>query len=74
MALDQPIYHPGVINVYMAKAPGAASAFDGSGTVWFKVAQVTAVTDGGQSINWPSLSKLIMMVAHRNPERDIISP
>jgi len=56
MALDQPIYHPGVINVYMAKAPGAASAFDGSGTVWFKVAQVTAVTDGGQTINWPSLN------------------
>ncbi|CAL1712305.1 unnamed protein product [Somion occarium] len=56
LALDQPIYHPGVINVYMAKAPGSASAFDGSGTVWFKVKEITAQTDGGQSINWPSLN------------------
>ncbi|KAL4249399.1 Endo-beta-1,4-glucanase D [Abortiporus biennis] len=56
LALDQPIYHPGVINVYMAKAPGAASDFDGSGTVWFKVKEVSAVTDGGSSINWPSLN------------------
>ncbi|KAI0071147.1 family 61 glycoside hydrolase [Panus rudis PR-1116 ss-1] len=55
VALDQAIYHPGVVNVYMAKAPGAASAFDGSGTVWFKVKEVTAVTDGGNSISWPSV-------------------
>lgn len=41
----------------MAKAPGAASAFDGSGAVWFKVKEVTAQTDGGSTINWPSLSK-----------------
>lgn len=41
----------------MAKAPGKASAFDGSGAVWFKVKEVTAVTDGGKSINFPSLSK-----------------
>lgn len=31
------ISHPGAVNVYMAKAPGAASAFDGKGAVWFKV-------------------------------------
>jgi hypothetical protein len=42
----------------MAKAPGKAAAYDGSGTTWFKVSQVTAVTDGGTTINWPSLSEL----------------
>ncbi|KAF7436065.1 hypothetical protein PC9H_002891 [Pleurotus ostreatus] len=38
-ALDQAIFHQGTLNVYMAKAPDnvAASDFDGSGTVWFKV-------------------------------------
>ncbi|CAE6421227.1 unnamed protein product [Rhizoctonia solani] len=53
-ALDQPIYHAGVINVYMAKAPSTAAAFDGSGNVWFKVYQLSAVTDGGSSIKFPS--------------------
>ena len=53
-ALDQAIYHPGVLNIYMAKAPGAANAFDGSGQVWFKVKQISAVTDGGNSIKWPT--------------------
>ena len=43
------------ITVYMAKAPGSASAFDGAGNVWFKVKEVTAQTDGGKTINWPSL-------------------
>lgn len=42
----------------MAKAPAAAAAFDGSGAVWFKVKEVTAQTDGGKTINWPSLGKL----------------
>ncbi|KAF9568717.1 glycoside hydrolase family 61 protein [Agrocybe pediades] len=53
---DGPIYHPGVINVYMAKAPnGDASSFDGSGNVWFKVYQMTAVANG-QTITFPSAS------------------
>ncbi|KAF9568718.1 glycoside hydrolase family 61 protein A [Agrocybe pediades] len=53
---DQAIYHPGVINVYMAKAPnGDASSFDGSGQVWFKVYQMTA-TANGQTITFPSSS------------------
>ncbi|CAE6422229.1 unnamed protein product [Rhizoctonia solani] len=53
-ALDQPIYHSGVINVYMAKAPSTASTFDGSGNVWFKVYQLSAVTNGGSSIKFPA--------------------
>ncbi|KAI0717819.1 glycoside hydrolase [Cerioporus squamosus] len=36
---DQAVYHPGVVNVYMAKAPGDVSSWDGSGNVWFKVYQ-----------------------------------
>ncbi|KAF5384183.1 hypothetical protein D9615_003149 [Tricholomella constricta] len=31
-----PMYHAGVVNVYMAKAPGDVSTWDGSGNVWFK--------------------------------------
>ena len=32
------IYHPGVVNVYMAKAPSDVTTFTGaSGAVWFKV-------------------------------------
>ncbi|EIM84462.1 glycoside hydrolase family 61 protein [Stereum hirsutum FP-91666 SS1] len=53
---DGTIYHPGVVNVYMAKAPAGqtAATFDGSGTVWFKVYEITAVTDGGSSISFPA--------------------
>ena len=38
----------------MAKAPGNVSTWDGSGTVWFKVYQITAVTNGGSSISFPA--------------------
>ncbi|KAK7472005.1 hypothetical protein VKT23_000112 [Stygiomarasmius scandens] len=48
------IYHPGVVNIYMAKAPGDVTSWDGSGQVWFKVHEVTAVTNGGTSITFPA--------------------
>jgi len=51
---DGTIYHPGVVNVYMAKAPSNITAWDGSGDVWFKVFQISAVTDGGTTITWPA--------------------
>ncbi|KAG7095420.1 hypothetical protein E1B28_006169 [Marasmius oreades] len=51
---DGTIYHPGVVNVYMAKATGDINSFKGDGAVWFKVHEEPAVTDGGTSINWPS--------------------
>ncbi|CAE7156892.1 unnamed protein product [Rhizoctonia solani] len=68
-ALDQPIYHAGVINVYMAKAPSTAATFDGSGKVWFKVYQLSAVTDGGSSIKFPSdnLSQVTFVVPSTLP-------
>lgn len=40
----------------MAKAPGNAANFDGSGSVWFKVHEISAVTDGGKTISFPSSS------------------
>ncbi|KAG8787621.1 hypothetical protein FRC12_015414 [Ceratobasidium sp. 428] len=52
--MDKAIYHHGVINVYMAKAPGAAVNFNGQGNVWFRIAQLSAVTDGGKTITWPA--------------------
>ncbi|KAJ7774058.1 glycosyl hydrolase family 61-domain-containing protein [Mycena metata] len=42
------LYHPGVLNVYMAKAPSGTdvASWDGSGTVWFKIYQIPAIADG----------------------------
>ena len=51
---DGTIYHPGVVNVYMARAPGDVSSFAGDGQVWFKVYEITAETDGGKSIKFPA--------------------
>ncbi|KAF8579725.1 lytic polysaccharide monooxygenase [Ramaria rubella] len=51
---DGTIYHPGVVNVYMAEAPGNVSTWAGDGAVWFKVYEITAVTDGGTSITFPA--------------------
>ncbi|KAJ7624822.1 glycosyl hydrolase family 61-domain-containing protein [Roridomyces roridus] len=50
------LYHAGVLNVYMAKAPSGTdvASWDGSGTVWFKVYQISAVTDGGSTITFPT--------------------
>lgn len=52
---NQNAYHPGVINVYLAKAPSGTDVknWDGSGSVWFKVYEITAVTDGGSTISFP---------------------
>ncbi|KZV78587.1 hypothetical protein EXIGLDRAFT_824366, partial [Exidia glandulosa HHB12029] len=40
---DNNMYHIGVLNVYMAKAPTTAAAFDGKGQVWFKIFQISGV-------------------------------
>lgn len=56
IAANGNISHPGVANIYLAKAPTSTDVtyWDGSGNVWFKVYQISAVTDGGQSITFPS--------------------
>ncbi|KAH7010823.1 glycosyl hydrolase family 61-domain-containing protein, partial [Microdochium trichocladiopsis] len=47
------IYHPGPLNIYMAKAPSSAATFDGKGAVWFKVYQdQPKVVSSG--LEWPN--------------------
>ncbi|KAG8913212.1 hypothetical protein FRC02_005585, partial [Tulasnella sp. 418] len=31
-----------------------AATWNGSGNAWFKISQLSAITDGGSSIKWPS--------------------
>ncbi|KAF9525047.1 endoglucanase II [Crepidotus variabilis] len=59
VSLNGPMYHAGVVNVYMAKVPSGADAasWDGSGQVWFKVHEIPAVTDGGKTITFPTQDK-----------------
>lgn len=40
-ALDQAIFHPGPINVYLSIAPSTAAEYDGSGD-WFKISELGA--------------------------------
>ncbi|PVF98303.1 hypothetical protein CPB86DRAFT_362987 [Serendipita vermifera] len=47
------ISHPGPLLFYMAKAPSNVNGWDGSGNVWFKIAQTGATFSGG-TMNWPS--------------------
>ncbi|CAE6439248.1 unnamed protein product [Rhizoctonia solani] len=49
-ALDEAIFHHGVLNVYMARAPDTAATFNGLGEVWFKIYELPPITDGGNSI------------------------
>ena len=51
LALDQPIYHPGVASLYMTKVSAGTTA-DGS-TQWFKVAQLPP-TFSTNTVNWPA--------------------
>ena len=50
------IYHPGPVDVYMAKAPSTAASFDGKGPVWFKI-YGDSPTITSSSISWPSNGK-----------------
>ncbi|CAF1377557.1 unnamed protein product [Adineta steineri] len=56
------LYHIGVANVYMAKAPGKVVDFDGSGNVWFKVFEIPAYPDpaGHQYPTFPSSGSHIL--------------
>ncbi|EAU80739.1 hypothetical protein CC1G_04849 [Coprinopsis cinerea okayama7 len=55
-ATNGAVSHPSTTNIYMARAPNGVDVanWDGSGQVWFKVHEITAVTDGGRSIRFPS--------------------
>ncbi|KAI4731893.1 family 61 glycoside hydrolase [Aureobasidium sp. EXF-10728] len=60
-AVDTPIQHPGPLNVYMSKADGDASKYDGSGD-WFKIYTMGANTykegDNGLTFKADHLSKV----------------
>ncbi|OTA89379.1 glycoside hydrolase family 61 protein [Hypoxylon sp. CO27-5] len=47
--LDTPVYHQGPISIYMSKAPGAASDYDGSGE-WFKIKDFAPDFSSGQAV------------------------
>ncbi|KAF2972068.1 hypothetical protein GQX73_g1613 [Xylaria multiplex] len=49
--LDTAVYHQGPISIYLSKAPGAASEYDGSGE-WFKIKDFGPTFNGG-SASWP---------------------
>lgn len=51
-ALDQAIFHPGPINVYLSKASSTAASYDGSGD-WFKISEIGA-TITSSAISWPA--------------------
>ncbi|KAJ7691041.1 glycosyl hydrolase family 61-domain-containing protein [Mycena rosella] len=65
------LYHPGVVNVYMAKAPAGTdvASWDGSGTGWFKIYQISAVTDGGSTITFPAtgMSEVSFTIPSQTP-------
>ncbi|KAG9024976.1 hypothetical protein FS837_005128 [Tulasnella sp. UAMH 9824] len=75
-ALDQPIYHAGVLNAYMAKVPSGqtAATFNGAGAVWFKVGQISAVTNGGSSITFPTdnLAQYTFTIPSKLPAGDYL--
>jgi hypothetical protein len=58
-------FHSGVLNVYMARAPGKVADFDGSGSVWFKIYEIQPVLDGGNSIVFPTLGKHLVFTLSR---------
>ncbi|KAK3295057.1 glycosyl hydrolase family 61-domain-containing protein [Chaetomium fimeti] len=48
---DTAVYHQGPISLYMSKAPGSVTDYDGSGD-WFKIYDWGPTFNGGQS-SWP---------------------
>lgn len=66
------ISHPGLMQFYMAKVPAGntADAWDGSGSVWFKV--FNDMPGLGASMTWPTQGQRLsrMSTSKRGPEAD----
>ncbi|KAL2128361.1 hypothetical protein VTI74DRAFT_9289 [Chaetomium olivicolor] len=62
--LDTPVYHQGPVSIYMSKAPGAASDYDGSGG-WFKIKDWGPTFSGG-SATW-TLAGMLPFLLIRSP-------
>ncbi|KAG8888180.1 hypothetical protein FRC00_012976 [Tulasnella sp. 408] len=60
----------------MAKVPSGqtAATFSGSGAVWFKTGQITAVTNGGTSITFPTdnLAQYTFTIPSKLPDGDYL--
>ncbi len=52
----------------MAKAPDSVNGWAGDGDVWFKVYQISAVTNGGESITFPAEGMIQTFVSIFLPE------
>jgi len=55
--IDPAIYHPGPVQVYMAKAPSSVDDFDGDGTVWFKIYEDPPPEVTSSALVWESTNK-----------------
>lgn len=62
------ISHPGLMQFYMAKVPTGktADAWDGSGSVWFKV--FNDMPTIGASMTWPTQGMIIQPLGDKNEE------
>ncbi|KAJ5038440.1 uncharacterized protein L3040_007301 [Drepanopeziza brunnea f. sp. 'multigermtubi'] len=49
---DTAVYHNGPLSIYMAKATSTAAAFDGAGSVWFKILDLGPTFSNGAA-TWP---------------------
>ncbi|KEQ86646.1 family 61 glycoside hydrolase, partial [Aureobasidium pullulans EXF-150] len=67
-AVDTPIQHPGPLNVYMSKATGDASEYDGSGD-WFKIYEMGAnkAGDNGLTFKADKLDKVTFTLPDETP-------
>lgn len=75
---------PQTTNIYMARAPnGDVANWNGDGQVWFKVHEITAVTNGGSSISFPSngpsssqveVPRLTNFIESRNAQHRVHDP
>lgn len=55
----QQVNHPGPVQYYLARVPEgqAATSWDGSGSVWFKIHTEHPTMDKNKQLTWPGQSK-----------------
>ncbi|PGH11403.1 hypothetical protein AJ79_04904 [Helicocarpus griseus UAMH5409] len=68
---DTAVYHQGPVAFYMAKAPGAASEYDGSGQSWFKIKEIGPTFNGGQA-EWDMSSTYSATIPASVPDGDYL--
>ncbi|KAG6918734.1 hypothetical protein DXG01_012219 [Tephrocybe rancida] len=66
------IYHQGPAAIYLGKAPGSASEWDGSGTKWFKIAEWGAASFNPFSFKSLGQSKLTTTIPKNTPSGEYL--